>query len=151
MFLAPCWLGWGTGVWCGPGERRGALHWSRAEAAAGGEEMLSTVASLCYGAEHYFRHTLHTIPATATTSHCCTHFSELCVRSHHRTGAAAETVNKPVNSDPCVRHSCGTDNLTRCVSVVIVLYMTPTVTCSKNLVAPEGVVTYRSRAPVGED
>ena len=30
-------------------------------------------------------------------------FSELCVRSHHRTGAAAETVNKPVNSDPCVR------------------------------------------------
>ena len=89
MFLAPCWLGWSM-VRAGRASRRTALEPGRG--GGGGEEMLSTVASLCYGAEHYFRHTLHTIPATATaTSHCCTHFSELYVRSHHRSGAA-ETV-----------------------------------------------------------
>ena len=91
MFLAPCWLGWGL-VRAGRASRRTALEPGRG--GGGGEEMLSTVASLCYGAEHYFRHTLHTIPATATTSHqplLYTLFSELCVRSHHPTGAA-ETV-----------------------------------------------------------
>ena len=88
MFLAPCWLGWGL-VRAGRASRRTALEPGRG--GGGGEEMLSTVASLCYGAEHYFRHTLHTIPATTTTTLLYTLFSELCVRSHHPTGAA-ETV-----------------------------------------------------------
>ena len=148
MFLAPCWLGWSM-VRAGRASRRTALEPGRGGGGRRGNVVHSSVSVLRSGAL-FQTYTAH------NTSHRHRHQPLLytlwvvceVTSSDRRSGDCA---NKPVNSDPCVRHSGETDNLTSCVSVVIVLYMTPTVTCPQTLVAPEGVVTYRCGAAVGED
>ena len=116
MFLAPCWLGWSM-VRAGRASRRTALEPGRGGGGRRGNVVHSSVSVLRSGAlfQTYTAHnTSHRHqPLLYTLWVVCEVTSPV-----RRSGDCA---NKPVNSDPCVRHSGETDNLTSCVSVVIVL------------------------------
>ena len=89
MFLAPCWLGWSM-VRAGRASRRTALEPGRGGGGRRGNVVHSSVSVLRSGAL-FQTYTAHNTSHRHHQPLLYTLFSELYVRSHHRTGAA-ETV-----------------------------------------------------------